>query len=51
LSICYGIINNMGGNISVASAVDGGTTFTIHVPIKPDKPVADDPDHASAAPN
>jgi len=32
LSIIYGIINKMDGNISVNSAVDQGTTFTIRLP-------------------
>jgi two-component system NtrC family sensor kinase len=34
LSICYGIIHKMGGTISVRSAVDAGTTFEIHIPVK-----------------
>jgi two-component system, NtrC family, sensor kinase len=29
LSICYGIIKKMGGDISVRSVMDEGTTFTI----------------------
>jgi two-component system NtrC family sensor kinase len=32
LSIIYGIINKMGGNISVDSAVGRGTTFTLRLP-------------------
>ena len=32
LSICYGIIRDHGGQISVASRVDAGTTFTILLP-------------------
>jgi two-component system NtrC family sensor kinase len=36
LSICYGIIHKMGGTISVRSAVDAGTTFEIHIPVKAD---------------
>ncbi|AMK12637.1 MAG: ATP-binding protein [Pseudodesulfovibrio sp.] len=32
LSIIYGIINKMGGTISVSSAVGEGTTFTIRLP-------------------
>jgi two-component system NtrC family sensor kinase len=36
LSICYGIIHKMGGAISVRSAVDAGTTFEIHIPVKAD---------------
>ena len=32
LSIIYGIINKMGGTISVNSAVDQGTTFTLRLP-------------------
>ena len=33
LSIIYGIINKMGGTISVNSAVDHGTTFTLRLPV------------------
>lgn len=33
LSIIYGIINKMGGTISVTSAVNQGTTFTIRLPV------------------
>jgi PAS domain S-box-containing protein len=33
LSVCYGIIKDHGGEIKVASEVDKGTTFTIHLPI------------------
>lgn len=32
LSICYGIINKLGGRIEVASAVDVGTTFSVYIP-------------------
>jgi two-component system NtrC family sensor kinase len=32
LSIIYGIINKLGGTISVDSAVGRGTTFTIRLP-------------------
>ena len=34
LSICYGIIHKMGGEITVKSAVDVGTTFSIRIPVK-----------------
>lgn len=34
LSICYGIIHKIGGEISVQSAVDVGTTFSIRIPVK-----------------
>ena len=34
LSICYGIVTKMGGKISVNSAVEIGTTFRIHIPLK-----------------
>jgi signal transduction histidine kinase len=34
LSICYGIIKNHGGDISVRSAVNEGTVFTVYLPIK-----------------
>ncbi len=33
LSICYGIIHKMGGDITVKSAVDVGTTFSIRIPV------------------
>ena len=33
LSICHGIIQKLGGNISVASQVGKGTTFTIKLPM------------------
>jgi two-component system NtrC family sensor kinase len=32
LSICYGIINKLGGRIEVASMVDVGTTFSVYIP-------------------
>jgi two-component system NtrC family sensor kinase len=32
LSICYGIINKLGGRIEVASTVDVGTTFSVYIP-------------------
>ncbi|MBI5250645.1 MAG: two-component sensor histidine kinase [Desulfomonile tiedjei] len=34
LSICYGIVTKMGGKISVNSAVEVGTTFRIHIPLR-----------------
>ncbi|WP_245628630.1 sensor histidine kinase [Salidesulfovibrio brasiliensis] len=34
LSIIYGIINKMGGEISVTSTVDIGTAFTIRLPVE-----------------
>jgi two-component system NtrC family sensor kinase len=37
LSICHGIIYKLGGQISVASQVGQGTTFTIILPLRPDK--------------
>jgi two-component system NtrC family sensor kinase len=33
LSICHGIIQKLGGNISAASQVGKGTTFTIKLPM------------------
>ncbi|MCD6293672.1 MAG: two-component sensor histidine kinase [Deltaproteobacteria bacterium] len=33
LSICYGIIKKMGGNIEARSVIDGGTTFTVKLPL------------------
>ena len=41
LSICYGIIKKMDGDIDVRSMVGEGTTFTVRIPIKPD--IADTP--------
>lgn len=32
LSICYGIINEHGGKISVANAAEGGAVFTVRLP-------------------
>ena len=37
LSICYGIIKKMGGNIEARSVIDGGTTFTVKVPLPKSK--------------
>ena len=37
LSICYGIIKKMDGDIDVRSMVGEGTTFTVQVPIQPDR--------------
>ena len=42
LSICYGIIHKMGGEITVKSAVDVGTTFSIRIPVKTEEPQAND---------
>jgi two-component system NtrC family sensor kinase len=39
LSICYGIIQKMGGQIDVKSVVDSGTTFYIRLPVQ-DPPVS-----------
>ncbi|MGD9974990.1 MAG: ATP-binding protein [Desulfatirhabdiaceae bacterium] len=39
LSICHGIIQKLGGNISAASQVGKGTTFTIKLPIEYQKGV------------
>lgn len=36
LSICLGIIQRLGGGISVDSAVGQGTTFTINLPLEPE---------------
>ncbi len=32
LSICYGIINKLGGRIEVESTVDVGSTFSVYIP-------------------
>ncbi|GAB6057447.1 sensor histidine kinase [Desulfonatronum parangueonense] len=37
LSICHGIIKKLGGDITVASQVGQGTTFTVKIPIEPPK--------------
>jgi two-component system NtrC family sensor kinase len=37
LSICFGIIKKLGGDIEVRSVIDGGTTFTIRVPLARDE--------------
>jgi two-component system NtrC family sensor kinase len=34
LSICYGIVKKMGGQITVNSAVGIGTTFHVHIPLE-----------------
>ncbi|MFZ1955625.1 MAG: ATP-binding protein, partial [Desulfobacterales bacterium] len=33
LSVCYGIVNNMGGDITVESARNAGTTFVLKLPV------------------
>ena len=35
LSICHGIIDRLGGRISVTSEVGKGATFTVHLPVNP----------------
>ena len=35
LSICHGIIDRLGGRISVTSEVGEGATFTVHLPVNP----------------
>ena len=45
LSICFGIIQRMGGDINVRSTVDAGTRFAIRFPLK--KPSAVKADHLS----
>jgi len=37
LSICYGIIKKMGGSIEARSIIDGGTTFTVKIPLPKSK--------------
>ena len=34
LPICYGIVEKMGGTISVESEIEKGTTFTVFIPQK-----------------
>ena len=42
LAICYGIIKTLGGEISVQSAVDMGTTFYVKIPINHNGTKSDD---------
>ncbi len=35
LSICFGIIKNHGGDITVKSVVNEGSVFTVYLPVKP----------------
>ena len=44
LSICYGIIHKLGGEITVKSAVDVGTTFSIRIPVKTEETQAHEDD-------
>lgn len=37
LSICHGIVKKLGGDITVASQVGQGATFTVKIPIEPPK--------------
>jgi len=37
LSVCYGFIRDHGGNIEVSSQIGSGTTFTITLPVYPEK--------------
>jgi len=39
LSICYGIIKKLGGEITVKSAVDVGTSFSVRIPLSKDNDV------------
>jgi two-component system NtrC family sensor kinase len=34
LSVCYGIVKNMGGSIEVKSVFEKGTTFTVKIPLQ-----------------
>ena len=36
LAVCYGIITDHEGRLSVRSKIDQGTTFTIYLPIESD---------------
>jgi signal transduction histidine kinase len=42
LAITYGLIQEMGGDISVRSVVGKGTRFTLTLPVKPTRPPASD---------
>jgi two-component system NtrC family sensor kinase len=42
LSVSYGIIENHGGRISVASEINSGTTFTVELPLPSPEPFAGD---------
>lgn len=46
LAIAYRIVEEHGGTISVASAPDAGTTFTMRLPVKPAKGTEQQPGHA-----
>jgi CheY-like chemotaxis protein/anti-sigma regulatory factor (Ser/Thr protein kinase) len=50
LSICHGIISGIGGQISIDSAVERGTTVKVVLPAAPEQPAAPPPvDRAPAA--
>lgn len=42
LAITYGLVQEMGGDISVRSVVGKGTRFTLTLPVKPTRPPASD---------
>jgi len=44
LSTVYGIVEGLGGQISVTSELNGGTVFTVSLPLAP----TEEPDHANA---
>jgi signal transduction histidine kinase len=44
LSVTYGLVSEMGGDITVASQVGQGTRFTITLPLRPPETAADDQD-------
>ncbi|PIE66900.1 MAG: two-component sensor histidine kinase [Deltaproteobacteria bacterium] len=51
LSICYGIIHKMGGEITVKSAVDVGTTFSIRIPVEREEPLENEAEAAGQSCN
>ncbi|TVM17898.1 two-component sensor histidine kinase [Oceanidesulfovibrio indonesiensis] len=40
LAVCYGLIKNMGGDISVTSSIGQGATFRVHLPQAPETAVS-----------
>jgi two-component system NtrC family sensor kinase len=47
LAVCYGIINTLGGTMTVDSVPGGGSTFTILLPSAPSSPAGKDHGHTT----